>query len=204
MVSSQSQPMHIDNNISRCLTRQHHSNTSSTRPSPEFWANLCTRAASPIDVDTSGNFLLDYGADNGAVSPVIVIEPLNENPEKPRGFEGNAEIATRSSNHDYRMYTPFTAVPSATNVSRWQNRSSHYKTDHVQQKKGRRQRNRIAIALLMIPLPLELRRSSIRPLNGEIRRLDWQEKREALNTQQRTQLDIYRAIQREWQKLLKA
>lgn len=197
--------MHIDNNISRCLTRQHHSNTSSTRPSPEFWANLCTRAASPIDVDTSGNFLLDYGADNGAVSPVIVIEPLNENPEKPRGFEGNAEIAAqRNPNHDYSMYTPFTAVPSATTISRWQNRSSHYKTEHVQQKKGRRQRNRIAIALLTISLPLELRRSSIRPLNGEIRRLDWQEKREALNTQQRTQLDIYRAIQREWQKLLKA
>lgn len=205
MVSSQSQSRHNDNNVSRCLTKQHHSNTSSTRPSLEFWANLCTRAASPIDVDTSGKCLLDYGGDNGAVSPVIVIEPLSENPEKPRGFEGNAEIAThRSSNDDYRMHTPFTAVPSATNMSRWQKRSSHYKSNHVQQKKGRRQRNRIAIALLTISLPLELRRSSIRPLNGEIRRLDWQEKREALNTQQRTQLDIYRAIQREWRKLLKA
>lgn len=205
MVSSQSQSRHNDDNISRCLTRQHHSNTFSTRPSLEFWANLCARAASPIDVDTSGKCLLDYGGDNGAVSPVIIIEPLSEHPEKPRDVEGNAEIATqRSFYRGYRMCTPFTAVPSATNMSRWQNRSSHYKNNHVQQKKGRRQRNRIAIALLMIPLPLELRRSSIRPLNGEIRRLDWQEKREALNTQQRTQLDIYRAIQREWQKLLKA
>jgi hypothetical protein len=58
--------------------------------------------------------------------------------------------------------------------------------------------------LLTISLPLELRRSSIRPLNEEIRRLGWWENRESLNEYQRTQLGIYREIQREWQELLKA
>jgi len=69
---------------------------------------------------------------------------------------------------------------------------------------GRRQRNRIAIALLTILLPLELRRSSIRPINEEIQRLGWWETREGLNEYQRSQLGIYREIRREWQKLLKA
>ena len=204
MVSSDTQTR-LNSNISRSLTRQHHSSTSSPRPSLEVWADLEMRAASSIDVDKSGNFSLEYVRDDGTVSPIIVAEPLSERPDKPRCFDEYDGIATQySSDHDYRMHTPFTAVPSANNMSRWQKRSSHYKSDHVEQKKGRRQRNRIAIALLATSLPLELRRSSIRPLNGEIRRLDWQEKREALNTQQRTQLDIYRAIQREWQKLLKA
>jgi len=198
-------PIRHDGDISRCLTRQHHSSTSSPRHSSQFWADPEMRAASRFDVDTSGELSLDYVRDNGAVSPVIVIERLGENPEKPRYFHGNAEIVTqRSSERDYHMNTPFTAVPSASPMSRWQNRSSYYKSNHVHQKKGRRQRNRIAIALLTISLPLELRRSSIRPLNGEIRRLDWREKRDALNTQQRTQLDTYREIQSEWQKLLKA
>jgi len=204
MVSSDTQTRH-NSNISRCLTRQHHSSTSSPRPSLEVWADLEMRAASSIDVDKSGNFSLEYVRDDGTVSPIIVAEPLSERPDKPRCFDEYDGIATQySSDHDYHMDTPFTAVPSIIKTSRWQKRSSYYKSDHVQQKKGRRERNRVAIALLTVSLPLELRRSSIRPTNGEIRRLDWQEKREALNTQQRTQLDIYRAIQREWQKLLKA
>jgi len=59
---------------------------------------------------------------------------------------------------------------------------------------SRRQRNRIAITLLTISLPLELRCSSIRLLNEEIRRLGCRENRESLNEHQQTQLGIYREI----------
>lgn len=72
---------------------------------------------------------------------------------------------TAQLRYDCHMNTPFTAVSSIIKMSRWQERSSCYKNDHIQQKKGRRQRNRIAITLLTISLPLELRSSSIRPLN---------------------------------------
>jgi len=139
------------------------------------------------------------------VPAVIVTEPLNENPEEPRCFHGNDEIATlHSSGYDYDMNTPFTTVPSIIKIFRWRKRFSFYGNDHVQQKKGRRQRNSIAITLLKISLPLELRRSTIRPLNEEIRRLGWWENRESLNECQRTQLGVYREIQREWQESLKA
>jgi hypothetical protein len=40
--------------------------------------------------------------------------------------------------------------------------------DQLQQKKRRRERNRIAMGLLTICLPLELRRFDIRPLNEAI------------------------------------
>jgi len=102
------------------------------------------------------------------------------------------------------MKTPFMAVSSIPKVSRWQQRSSQYKEGHIQQKKGRRHRNRIAISLLTIPLPLELRCSGIRPLNEAIRRLSWWEKRQNMNEDQRTHLGMDREIQREWQNLLKA
>lgn len=59
-------------------------------------------------------------------------------------------------------------------------RFSYYKNNYVLLKKGRRQRNRIAVSLLTIALPLELRHSSIRPLNEETRRLGWWENKERL------------------------
>lgn len=74
---------------------------------------------------------------------------------------------------DHHMSTPFTAVGSVSLASRWQKRSSQYKEDHLQQKKGRRQRNRSAISLLTISLPLEFRGSGIRPFNEEVRKLSW-------------------------------
>jgi len=92
------------------------------------------------------------------------------------------------------MNTPFKTISSIIKMSRWQKRFSCYKSDHLQQKKGRRQRNRIAISLLTISLLLELRRSSIRPLNEELHRLGWWENRESLNEYQQTQLGIYREI----------
>ena len=147
----------------------------------------------------------DRFRDNDPVPPVIVTGPLSENPEELRCFHGNYDIAPQqSSDHEYHMNTPFTTISSMFKMSRWQKRSSCYKNDHVQQKKGPRNRNRIAITLLTISLPPELRRSSIRPLNEEIRRLGWRENRESLNEYQRTQLGMYREIQREWQELLKA
>jgi hypothetical protein len=204
MVSFRNQMRH-NHDVSRCLTRQHHASTSSPRPSLGFLTDLQINAASPADADRCGELADDCFRDNDSVPPVIVVGPLSENPEESRCFHGNYEIAPqRSSVHEYHMNTPFTTISSIIKMSRWQKRSSCYKNDHVQQKKGRRQRNRIAITLLTISLPLELRRSSIRPLNEEIRRLGWRENRESLNEYQRTQLGIYREIQREWQELLKA
>jgi len=193
-----------NNNISLCLTRQHHSSTSSPRPSLGLPTDLQADAAFPANADRCGELTNDCSRGNDPVPPVIVTGPLSETPEEQRCFHGNNEIATQHSfGYDYHMNTPFTAVSSIIKMSRWQKRSSYYKNDHVQQKKGRRQRNRIAITLLTISLPLELRRSNIRPLNKEIRRLGWWENRESLNEYQRTQLGIYREIQRQWQELLK-
>ena len=204
MVSFRNQ-MRYNHNVSRCLTRQHHASTSPPWLSLGFLSDLQVNAASPADADRWGELANDCFRDNDPVPPVIVTGPLSENPEEPRCFHGNYEIAPQqSSDHEYHMNTPFTTISSITKMSRWQKRSSCYKNDHVQQKKGPRNRNRIAITLLTISLPLELRRSSIRPLNEEIRRLGWWENRESLNEFQRTQLGIYREIQREWQELLKA
>jgi len=197
--------MRYDHNVSRCLTRQHHASTSSPRPSPGFLSDLQVNAASPADAARWGELANDCFRDNDPVPPVIVAGPLSENPEEPRLFHGNYEITPpQSSDHEYHMNTPLTTISPIIKMSRWQKRSSCYKSDHVQQKKGRRQRNRIAICLLTIALPLELRHSSIRPLDEEIRRLGWWENRARLNESQRTQLERYRAIQRERQKLLKA
>jgi len=205
MVSLRNQ-VRYNHNVSRCLTRQHHASTSSPRPSLEFLTDLQINDACPADADRCRELANDcLRDDNDPVLPVIGIGPLSENPEESRCFHGDYEIAPQqSSNHEYHMNTPFTTISSIIKMSRWQKRSSCYKNDHVQQKKGRRQRNRIAISLLTISLPLELRRSRIRPLNEEIRRLGWRENRESLNEYQRTQLGIYREIQREWQELLKA
>jgi hypothetical protein len=204
MVSFRNQ-MRYNHNISRCLTRQHDATTSPPRPSLGFLSDLPVNAASPADADRWGELADDCFRDNDPAPPVIVTGPLSENPEEPSCFHGNYEIAPQqSSDHEYHMNTPFTTISSIIKMSRWQKRSSCYKNDHVQQKKGRRQRNRIAITLLTISLPPELRRSSIRPLNEEIRRLGWWENRESLNEYQRTQLGLYREIQKEWQELLKA
>jgi len=204
MVSLRNQ-VRYNHNVSRCLTRQHHASTSCSRPSLDFLSDLQVNAASPADADRFGELAHDYFRDNDSVLPVIGIGPLSENPEESRCFHGNYKIAPQhSSDYEYHMNTPFTTISSVIKVSRWQKRSSCHKSDHVQQKKGRRQRNRIAITLLTISLPTELRRSRIHPLNEEIRRLGWWENRESLNEHQRTQLGIYREIQREWQELVKA
>jgi hypothetical protein len=197
--------MRYNHNVSRCLTRQHDASTSFPPLSLKFLTDLQMNATSPADAERCGELANDCFRDNDPVPPVTVVGPLSENPEEPRCFHGNYEIAPQqSSDHEYHMNTPFTTISPIIKMSRWRKRSSCYKNDHVQQKKGRRQRNRIAITLLTISLPLELRRSSIRPLNEEIRRLGWRENRESLNEYQRTQLGIYREIQREWQELLKA
>ena len=171
MVSLRTQ-MRYNHNISRCLTRQRHASTYSPRPSLGLLTDLQVNAASPADADRCGELANDCLRNNDPVPPIIVTGPLSESPEEPRCFHGTYGIATRhSSDYECHMNTPFTTISSIIKISRWQKRSSCYMTDHVQQKKGRRQRNRIAITLLTISLPLELRRSSMRPLNEEIRSL---------------------------------
>lgn len=173
MVSIRNQ-MRYNHNVSRCLTRQHRASTSFRRPSFGSLSDLQVKSTSPADADRCGELANDCFRDNDPVPPVIVTGPLSENPKELRCFHGNYEIAPQqSSDHEYHMNAPFTTISSIIRMSRWQKRSSCYKNDHVQQKKGRRQRNRIAITLLTISLPMELRRSSIRPLNEEIRRLGW-------------------------------
>lgn len=186
-------------NISRCLTRQHQSGGPSPRASLGFLGDLDADAASRVNADSRRELGDRYVSLSDSVT-----EPLSRNPQDTRDIHRNLDIPSQHSFDDYHMHTPFTVVSSIPKVSRWQKRSSRYKDDHVKQKKIRRQRNRIAITLLTFPLPLELRCSSIRPLNEEIRRLGWWEKREGLNECQRVQLGIYLEVQREWQKLLKA
>ena len=204
MVSARSPTIHqID--ISRCETRQHYPGTSATRASLELLADVSTDAATSINDKGRGEFTYDCVDGSGTVPENLFTELPSGTREKTRYFDGTLSPRSQhSSIKDHYMRTPFTAISSVPEASRWQKRSSQYKDDHVQQKKGRRQRNRIAISLLTIPLPPELRCSGIRPLNEEIRRLDWWERRESLNEHQQTHLGIYREIQREWRKLLKA
>lgn len=104
-------------------------------------------------------------SDSGARPSDLVDETPSDTPEETRWFYGNPKIDPEfSSGDEYHMKTPFTAVSSIPEVSRWQQRSSRYKKSHIQQKKGRRHRNRIAISSLTIELPLELRSPGIRPL----------------------------------------
>ena len=93
---------------------------------------------SSIDVDTSGKFSFEYVRDNGAVSQIIVAGPPSENLHKPKCLYWHNGIASLySSDHDYHVDTPFTAVPPIVGMSRWQNRSSYCKSNHVQQKTDR-------------------------------------------------------------------
>jgi hypothetical protein len=150
--------------------------------------------------------LTDDVRDSGAVlAKSDNTDMLSDTPEETRCSDRDVSIVSqRNSGDTCHVETTFTAVSSLLTVSRWKNRLSQYKEDHVQQKKGRRERNRVAIGLLTIPLPLELRRSGIRPLNEAIRKLSWREKRDTITEDQRAQLGIYREIQGEWQKLLRA
>jgi hypothetical protein len=141
MVSFRNQ-MRYNHNVSRCLTRQHHASISPTRPSLGFLSDFQVNPASPADADRWGELANDCVRDNDPVPPVIGTGPLSENPEEPRCFHGNYEIAPQqSSDHGYHMNTPFTTISSIVKMSQWQKSSSCYKNDHVQQKKGRRQRN---------------------------------------------------------------
>jgi len=204
MVSSRHQIKYNDD-VSRCSTRQHHSSAPSPRSSLGLLADVQANTASSVISGGSREYLNYHVRDDGAALSDLIAESLSEVPEETRCPHGDVEITIQhSSGHEYYVNTPFTALASNSKGSRWQERSSYYKNNHVLLKKARRQRNRIAISLLTIALPLELRHSSIRPLNEEIRRLGWWENREGLDESQRTQLDIYREIQREWQKLIKA
>ena len=158
----------------------------------------------PINDKKRGESTYDCVDSSGTVPSNIVIELPSGTRGETRCFDRTLSPLSRHSPiNDHYMRTPFTAISSVLQASRWQKRSSQYKDDHIQPKKGRRQRNRIAINLLTLPLSPELRCFGIRPLNEEIRRLDWWERMGNLNEHQRTHLGIYREIQREWQKLLK-
>ena len=115
-------------------------------------------------------------------------------------------VSQENSQIECSIETPFMAVPTvpAGYCSRWQTRPANYKKIQIQQKKGRRQRNRDAISLLTVSLPPELRGHGIRPLNEAIRRLSWWEGRERTDVSQHSKLYVYREIQREWQSLLKS
>jgi len=191
--------------ISRCETKQHYPDTSAPWASLELLTNVFTDSASSINDKGRGVFTYHCVNGSGTGPSNLVTELPSGTREETKYIDGGlSPLSQHSPINDHHMRTPFTAIPSVPQASRWQKRSSQYKDDHVQQKKGRRQRNRIAIVLLTIPLPIALRCPGIRPLNEEIRRLEWWEGRGSLTENQQTQLGIYRETQREWQKLLKA
>lgn len=194
-----------DTNSSRCWSGQHRPGAAFSSATLGSLADIPIDAASPVDVHGWEELTMDGEGDGCDRPSDLITKMLSDTSGPTTCLDGNSTILPEQGSDDgYHMKTPFKAVSSISKIARWQKRPLQYKEDHIQQKKGRRQRNLVAISLLTIPLPPELRRSSIRPLNEAIRKLTWWEKRESINEDQRRHLCAYREIQREWQKLLRA
>lgn len=102
-----------------------------------FWQMSPLMQLLPINDKKRGESTYDCVDSSGTVPSNIVIELPSGTRGETRCFDRTLSPLSRHSPiNDHYMRTPFTAISSVLQASRWQKRSSQYKDDHVQQTKG--------------------------------------------------------------------